>query len=179
MSAATTVIEFHASHSPPPAGPTAVDPTAPPLTSRALGIEGTLAEREAPAQRPTEPTKPEPESSAFGEPAARSEGGTRPFSADIDACEIDDRGRPETIWSAKARELGRGSLVFVSRRMCYPGRRLVLLIHRIDSEPTPLHGLVQACDYDADGLYSVELRLLPMPGDSQLRAWVDMIMSRR
>lgn len=103
----------------------------------------------------------------------------RPFSAELDACEIDERGRPETVWTAKARELGRGSMVFLSRRMCYPGRRLVMLIHLIDHSPAPLHGLVQACEYEADGLYRVELRLMPMPDSGRLREWVDSISSKR
>ncbi len=169
------MIDMQATASPPPAGPNAVDPSAPPLTGRMLGVEGGIPRAAAPVPQDSPaaaPAEPAPEVSI---PDAAS----RPFSAEIDACEIDDRGRPETVWTARARELGRSRLVFLSRRMCYPGRRLLVMIHLIDHRPAPLHGLVQTCEYEADGLYRVELRLLPMPDDERLREWVDSIAARR
>lgn len=180
MGGEATMIDFLACVSPPPAGPTAVDASAPPLSASALGIEDAspvmaAAPAPAPLGRPAAPASPAPEPS----PTPSAAGATRPFNAELDACEIDERGRPETVWSARARELGRGSMVFLSRRMCYPGRRLVVLIHLIDHAPAPLHGLVQACEYESEGLYRVELRLMPMPDRGRLREWVDSITSKR
>ncbi len=181
MSGEPTSMDFLACIGPPPAGPTAVDVNAPPLTAYALGIEHAPA---TPASaRSTTPVTPSEETPAppprVSEPNPAQPGGTRPFGAELDACEIDERGRPETVWTARARELGRGSLVFLSRRMCYPGRRLVLLIHLIDSKPAPLYGLVQGCEYEAEGLYRVDLRLMPLPDSGRLRDWVDSIIARR
>ncbi len=173
MSGEATMIDFQASASPPPAGPTAVDPTAPPLTGRMLGVEAGAPHTPAPQAGPA------PAAAETTPETNTSESVSRPFIAEIDASEIDDRGRPETVWSARAMELGRGRLVFLSRRMCYPGRRLIVMIHLIDHRPAPLHGLVHACEYEADGLYRVELRLLPMPHEGRLREWVDSISSRR
>lgn len=183
MSGEAKVEDFLACIAPPPAGPTAVDADAPPLSAYALGIEhaaptpGTI--RSTAPTTASEGEPPTAPATSQSEPAAAPAGGTRPFGAELDACEIDERGRPETVWSARARELGRGSLVFLSRRMCYPGRRLVLLIHLIDSKPAPLYGLVQSCEYEAEGLYRVELRLMPMPDSGRLRDWVDSIIARR
>ena len=56
--------------------------------------------------------------------------------------------------------------------MCYPGRRVLAAVHLIDSEPVPLFGRVVACDYDTDGLYRVELELLPIPERPEIAAWV-------
>ncbi len=180
MSSEATLMEFRSCVSPPPAGPNAVDPSAPALTGRMLGVESPTPE----APRAPEPVPQAKEDSPVEQAAGASEEGSpeasiRPFNAEIDACEIDDRGRPETAWSARARELGRSQMVFLSRRMCYPGRRLVVLIHLTDHSPAPLYGLVQACEYEADGLYRVELRLLPMPDGGRLREWADQISSRR
>lgn len=95
-----------------------------------------------------------------------------PFEAELDATELDDRGRSSTTWTARARELSRSSVVFLSRRMTFPGRLLLLAVHRIDDKPVPLFGKVHQCDYEADGLYRVELDLLPVPDHRAIKEWL-------
>lgn len=95
-----------------------------------------------------------------------------PFAADLDVCELDDRQRPGLTWSARGLELGRAHLIIRSRRMCYPGRLLLVAVHLIDDKPVPLFGRVQGCDYDGDGLYKVDLELLPVPNRHEIRDWL-------
>lgn len=97
----------------------------------------------------------------------------RPFSAEIDASEIDERLRPGPVWTARARELSRSHIVVGSRRMCYVGRLVIMAIHLIDAEPTPLFGRVVECEYDGEGLYRLDLDLLECPDHRELRAWLE------
>lgn len=96
----------------------------------------------------------------------------RRFDAELDLAEIDERGRPGPAWVAKSRSLSRSNLVVLSRRMCYPGREVIVAVHLIDDEPTPLFGRVHLCEYEGEGLYLVDLQLLPTPNDSSIRAWL-------
>ncbi|MFO0833535.1 MAG: hypothetical protein U0638_01080 [Phycisphaerales bacterium] len=110
-----------------------------------------------------------------GMPAAPvSAGRTKlhPFNAELDAAELDERWRPGTTWTAKARGLGRSHLVLQSRRMTYVGRVIVAAVHLIDSEPVALMGRVSVCEYEQEGLYRIELELLPVPGQGPIREWV-------
>jgi hypothetical protein len=104
--------------------------------------------------------------------AARTRPTGAPFEAELDATELDERGRASTTWTARARELSRSNVVFLSRRMTFPGRLLLLAVHRIDDKPVPLFGKVYQCDYEADGLYRVDLDLLPVPDHRAIRDWV-------
>ncbi len=110
-----------------------------------------------------------------GMPAAPvSAGRTKlhPFNAELDASELDERWRPGATWTAKARGLGRSHLVLQSRRMTYVGRVIVAAVHLIDSEPVALMGRVSVCEYEQEGLYRIELELLPVPGQGPIRDWV-------
>ncbi|MCC6230200.1 MAG: hypothetical protein IT432_13360 [Phycisphaerales bacterium] len=110
-----------------------------------------------------------------GMPAAPvSAGRTRlhPFNAELDAAELDERWRPGATWTAKARGLGRSHLVMQSRRMTYVGRVIVAAVHLIDAEPVPLMGRVSVCEYEQEGLYRIELELLPIPEQGPIREWV-------
>lgn len=97
----------------------------------------------------------------------------RPFSAELDASEIDERLRPGPVWTARARELSRSHIVLASRRMCYVGRLVVLAIHLIDAEPTPLFGRVVDCEYDGEGLYRLDMDLLECPEHREIKTWVE------
>lgn len=97
----------------------------------------------------------------------------RPFSAEIDASEIDERLRPGPVWTARARELSRSHLVLTSRRMCYVGRLVVMAIHLIDAEPTPLFGRVADCEYDGEGLYRLDVDLLELPEHREIKTWIE------
>jgi hypothetical protein len=94
------------------------------------------------------------------------------FDAELDLCELDERDRPGPTWSGHGRELSRSHMVFRSRRMCYPGRRVLAAVHLIDDQPVPLFGKVTICDYDGDGLYRVELELQRAPDRPEVSAWV-------
>jgi len=110
------------------------------------------------------------------ETPARARTGTRPqgnkFDAEMDCSELDDRMRPGRTWACRARELSRSTIVLISRRMCYAGRILVMAVHLIDDSPAPLMGRIVACEYEADGMYRVDLDLLPVPQSGPHREWV-------
>jgi len=84
---------------------------------------------------------------------------------------MDDRQRPGLPWPARTRELSRSAIVMVSRRMCYPNRLLLLAVHRIDDRPVPLFSRVVDCEYEADGLYRVDVELLPIPPHGPVAEW--------
>lgn len=94
------------------------------------------------------------------------------FDAELDLCEIDDRERPGSTWTARGRELSRSHLIVRSRRMCYAGRRLLVAVHLIDDLPVPLFGKVTTCDYDGEGLYKVELELMKVPDRPEIAIWI-------
>jgi hypothetical protein len=83
-----------------------------------------------------------------------------PFDAELEVAEVDG-GKAGTPWSARARTLSTGSLSFSSRRMCYVDRRVVVAVHRVDDNPMMLLGRVADCRYDSDGLYTIDVELLP------------------
>lgn len=100
------------------------------------------------------------------------------FEAEIDVAEIDERGRPGSSWVARGRELSRSGFAFMSRRMCYPGRHVIVAVHLIDASPVPLFGRVTTCEYEADGLCRVDIELLEVPEDRSIRDWVELINRR-
>lgn len=113
----------------------------------------------------------------FNVPDFDSEATARPkghkFDAELDVCELDERDRPGSTWTAKGKELSRSAMAIRSRRMCYIGRHLLMAVHLIDARPVAIYGRVTRCDYDADGMYLVELDLLPRPDNAMIRAWLE------
>lgn len=105
--------------------------------------------------------------------------GCRPFDAELDACELDERDRPTVTWTARALGLSESKIVLRSRRMCYVDRLLIIAVHLVDAEPVPLFGRVSTCDYDGDGMYVVELELLECPKTQVIRAWLVARAPRR
>lgn len=101
------------------------------------------------------------------------------FVAEIDVAEVDERGRPGSTFAARARELSRSSLVFSSRRMGFVGRLVIVAVHRIDDRPAPLFGKIVACDYDTDGLYRIDIDLLPTPEGRDIKVWLDRVAQAR
>lgn len=100
-----------------------------------------------------------------GRPKARA------FSAELDLVELDDMGRTQSIWSARAIGLSTSSLVVRSRRMVYPHRTIGALIHLIDAKPVILFGRALSCDYAGQGLYVVDLDLIPIPASGPIAKW--------
>ena len=98
--------------------------------------------------------------------------GCRPFDAELDVCELDDRDRPTVTWAARARGLCESEIVFRSRRMCYPDRLLIVAVHLVDATPVPLFGRVSECDYEGEGMYVVRLELLENPNSRVIREWL-------
>jgi hypothetical protein len=109
-------------------------------------------------------------------PVATRPGTNRPaghvFEAELDIAEIDERGRPDHPWTARARQLSRSNIVIRSRRMCYLGREVVLAVHLIDGAPVALFGRVVLCDYDGEGQYVVDIDLISLPDRPELRDWI-------
>lgn len=95
-----------------------------------------------------------------------------PFVAELDLAELDDRFRPGPRWTGRGHELSRSHLVLRSKRMCYDGRSLVVLVHLVDDRPVSLFGRVTECEYDADGLYKTRIELAVMPDAPELAAWL-------
>jgi hypothetical protein len=56
--------------------------------------------------------------------------------------------------------------------MCYQNRRILMAVHLIDESPVPLLGRVKSCEYDTDGLYKVELELIPVPERTEITGWI-------
>jgi hypothetical protein len=121
--------------------------------------------RTPPSPAPTPAPRPEPQR----KPAANP---TVTFRAEIDVTELDDRFRPGPLWAGRACDLSRSQMSFRSRRMCYPGRRLIVLVHLVDDRPVPLAGTVVKSDYDGDALYRTYLALEELPDSEAVRAWV-------
>lgn len=98
---------------------------------------------------------------------------TRPFDAEVDMCELDERDRLSPVWTARATAISRSTLGIRSRRMCYGGALVLVAIHLIDAKPVVLHGRVRQCDYDGEGLYRLEVELLPLPDKPVVQAWMN------
>src|SRR5690349_42405 len=88
-----------------------------------------------------------------------------PFHAELDMAELDDRRKPGGVWIGRGVSLSRSHLMFRSRRMCYEGRLLLVLVHLVDERPAPLFGRVLTSEYDADGQYRTALELMLMPAE--------------
>lgn len=97
----------------------------------------------------------------------------RPFDAELDISELDDRDRPGPAWTARSQQLSRSTLIFISRRMCYAERMLIVAVHLIDAEPVPLFGRIVACEYEGEAQYRVEVELQPVPESRPLVSWIE------
>ena len=160
---------------PPPPPPTGVG-----LYARAPeAASGSAAAPSVRRSRPEEP-RPVPDEQAVDEPKRRPTPSPapsdalagRPFDAELDVAELDERERPGSTWRVRATRLSRSEISFLSRRMCYTGRWIVMAVHMIDAEPVPLFGRVRTCDYEGDGRYRVEASLAPIPENRSLAAWL-------
>jgi hypothetical protein len=96
----------------------------------------------------------------------------RPFNAELDATELNERYRPGPTWTARSRELSRSHLVLGARRMTHVGRVVLVAIHLIDDEPVPLMGRVNECEYEAEGMHRITLDLLPIPDVETIHQWL-------
>lgn len=139
-----------------------------------MGATGLFSDASADRQRTGAPTQPtQPSSAADQEPQPLMPSGkSHVFDAEIDMCEVDDRDRAGPAWTARAKSISRSSITIRSRRMCYVGALVLVAIHLIDARPVVLHGRVRQCDYDGEGLYRLDIDLLPMPDKPTLRAWM-------
>ncbi|MCB9846581.1 MAG: hypothetical protein H6811_11430 [Phycisphaeraceae bacterium] len=126
---------------------------------------------------PGTPAAPKPAPASPAPPVPTVEGTRgRPtgyrFVMDLDVTELDDRGRPGPQWVCRSQELSRSHVVIVSRRMVYPGRTLVLAVHKVDDTPTILCGCVITCEYAEEGLCRIDIDLRPVPKTESLDRWV-------
>jgi hypothetical protein len=101
------------------------------------------------------------------------------FRAELDLAELDDRGRPGSIWTGRATEISRALLIVRSRRMCYEGRELLVAVHLVDDKPTALYGIVDKSEYDGDGLYRTAINLQRLPQTDAIRTWISTLIPRR
>jgi hypothetical protein len=93
------------------------------------------------------------------------------FTAEVDLCELDEHGRAGTIWPARSAMLSRSNLVLLSRRMSFVGRYLLVAVHLIDEEPTPLMGRIITCEYHAHGLYKICIELVKISAGDPAYRW--------
>lgn len=105
-------------------------------------------------------------------PDPRPTAGVFSFKAELDLAELDARGRPGPSWPGRGMDISRGALWFRSRKLCYPDRELLLAVHLVDDQPTPLCGLVAKCDYDGEGLYVTHLKLKSLPRSDLVKQWL-------
>ncbi len=99
-------------------------------------------------------------SASSSESPGRSNSRVFPFDAELEMAEI-EHGKAGLPWSARARTLSTSSLSLSSRRMCYTDRRVIVAVHRLDNKPLMLLARVADCRYESDGLYTIDLELLP------------------
>ncbi|MBX3358738.1 MAG: hypothetical protein KF745_09940 [Phycisphaeraceae bacterium] len=109
---------------------------------------------------------------ANGRPVQGSTRGSVRFSAELDLAELDGRRRPGMPWIGHGIEISRSELVFLSRKMCYEERLLLVAVHLIDDRPVPLFGSVNGCEYYGEGLYRTSLSLQELPEEDPVRAWI-------
>jgi len=96
----------------------------------------------------------------------------RPFRADADVSELDDKGRPGPAWTVTTTHLGRANVSISSRRLVYEGRVLVLAVHLLDATPTLLCGSVKSCIYAGEASHLIVMDLLPTPADDTITRWL-------
>ena len=152
-------------------------PKVPPTTS--ARVEAPRASSPPQAPKPAGDPEPLPEPSSEFDPPPAEQGAQEPvgpptfheFDAELDVGELDERLRPVTTWTARATSVNRSSLSFKSRRMCYAKKMLIIAVHLIDDKPTVLAGRVTECDYIGEGLYQVDVELMPKPESEDIRAW--------
>jgi len=161
-----------ASVPPPPTGPGKIHTpgaVSPPTGGSDFTSRAASATEPAPSQEAPAPIPHAPRSGGFRMDQVQP----RKFDAELDVAELDDRDRPGSTWTARARSICRSSLIFQSRRMCYVDRMVVVAVHLIDDKPVTLFGRVRGCEYEAEGLYRVELDLVPMPESKALTDWIE------
>lgn len=114
---------------------------------------------------------------------APREKGCRPlghrFDAPVRVCELDERLRTSSPWPARALELSRSHLVFLSRRMVYHGRTVVVILDLLDDKPTLLCGRVVTCEYDEDGMHRIDMDLVQMPQSESIRKLAEVPKARQ
>jgi hypothetical protein len=93
-------------------------------------------------------------------------------AAPPEGAELDDRRKPGGVWVGRGFSLSRSHLTFRSRRMCYQGRQLLVLVHLVDDKPAPLFGQVRSCDYDSEGMHRTVLELMALPLEAEVQAWI-------
>jgi hypothetical protein len=96
----------------------------------------------------------------------------------LDLTELDTRGRPGATWPGKGIDICRSSMWFRSRKLCYPDRELLVAVHLVDDQPTPLCGIVSKCDYDGEGLYVTQLTLQALPRSDLVKQWLLSLHAR-
>ncbi|NRA57285.1 MAG: hypothetical protein HRU13_04105 [Phycisphaerales bacterium] len=156
---------------PPKVKPTTALPTE--------AVQPAIAPEPAPASAPLSDPEPLPEpSSDFDPPPPAGEGVDEQapptfhhFDAELDVAELDERLRPVTTWSARATSVNRSSMSIRTRRMCYAKTILLVAVHLIDDKPIILAGRVISCDYAEEGLYLVDIELMPKPDSTEIRDW--------
>lgn len=116
-----------------------------------------------------------PSADAWSRPQSRSNRLSiqgHPFSAELDAAELDDRERPGAPWTAKAQIINRSHLVLLSRRMCFLGRLVIVAVHLVDDQPMILLGRTVECEYHGEGLYRVILELQKLTHNLDIDTWI-------
>lgn len=112
------------------------------------------------------------------DPRPAASAGVFPFKADLDLTELDTRSRPGATWPGKGIDICRSSMWFRSRKLCYPDRELLVAVHLVDDQPTPLCGVVAKCDYDGEGLYVTQLKLQALPRSDVVKQWLLSLHAR-
>lgn len=105
-------------------------------------------------------------------PKPRGLDAERPFTAELDLAELDERNRPGPAWTAKAQSISPSTLSVLSRRMSFVNRTIIAAVHLIDSNPVVMVGRVKTCEYIGNGLHQLDMELIPVPSAHPVREWI-------
>mgnify|MGYP007080217599 CR=1 FL=1 len=148
------------------------------LSASRVSQEAMLAIHASSSQSRISPQVEKPRLGHTPDPRPAASAGVFPFKADLDLTELDTRSRPGATWHGKGIDICRSSMWFRSRKLCYPDRELLVAVHLVDDQPTPLCGIVAKCDYDGDGLYVTQLKLQALPRSDVVKQWLLSLHAR-
>lgn len=103
----------------------------------------------------------------------------RPFVAEVDAAEVDERDRPGATFHARTESLSRAGLVLVTRKLSFVGRHVIVAVHHIDSGPTLLFGAVRSCVYLGEGQHRLVLDFEKLTSNDHVHAWANALAAKR
>lgn len=95
-----------------------------------------------------------------------------PFGVRITVHELDETGTPAEGSQCEGHDISRSGLGVRSRKMYYPGRKVLIAVSVPGIQPKYMCGEVKYSRYTYRGLYHVGIELCPMPQTETIRTWM-------